>query len=221
MPSTWIARTGNQPGWLRPGWCVIVLMILLTLVTVDRAGAAQRSPYEGFPLAKDVSGGGPFATLAEGRLPNLTRWGVWASRVGDGRLGYERPCLSLARITRFGEYADRHGCGTLSPTEERKTPVYISIAGSSQRKPGGPVVGETILALSFGPAVRSVVLGYADGGQLRRRTKLFNLRQQKKTKLPPFRYVAVAVQDDVCVATVVAHSQAGAKLLSIETGLCL
>jgi hypothetical protein len=220
-----LTRIENGGGalWARrlvPAAAASTALMLCVVWWGGDASASQRSPYAGFPLAKDVSGKGPFATLAEGQLPNKTRWGVWASRVGDGRLGYERPCLSLARITQFGEYSDVHGCGTPAPTAKSSTPVYISIAGSYQRRPDGPVVGESFMALSFSPLVRSAVLEYVDGGQLRRRTQLFNPKQQRKTKLPPFRYIAVALQDDVCVSKVIGYSEDEAEVFSAETGLC-
>jgi hypothetical protein len=184
------------------------------------ASASQRSPYAKFPLYKDVSGHGPFATLDEGQLPNKTRWGAYASRVGKGRLGYERPCLSLAHITRWGQYTDVHGCGIPAPTEKRSMPVFLSIAATYQTKPDGPFIGEAILGLTFSTAVRSVVLEYEDGGQLQRQTRLFNSKQQKKTKLPPFRYIAVALQKDVCVSNVIGFSKNGTELFSFETLLC-
>jgi hypothetical protein len=185
-----------------------------------QAGAAERSPYAGFPLYKDVSGGGPFATLDEGQLPDQTRWGAYASRVGGGTRGYEQPCLSLARITRFGEYTDVHGCGPLVPAEDQSPPNYAYIAGSYQAKKDGPFIGETVLGLTFKPMVRSAVLKLVGGRQLQRRTRFFNSRQQKKTSLPPFRYIAIALQDDVCAETVVGYSAAGSELFSAETGLC-
>jgi hypothetical protein len=190
----------------------------------DRDKALANNPYASFPLSKDVSGNGPFATLGEGQLPNETRWGAWASRVGAGRRGYERPCLSLARITRFGEYSAVHGCAPLKPAKGQRwakfQPNYAYIGATYQTRPNGPLIGETVLGLTFDRRIRSVVLKYAGGGQLQRRTRLFNSKQQKKTKLPPFRYIALALQDDVCAETVVGYGKNGAELFSAETVLC-
>jgi len=74
--------------------------------------------------------------------------------------------------------------------------------------------------LTFASAVRSVVLKYAGGGQLQRRTRLFNSKQQRKTKLPPFRYIALALQEDVCAESVVGYGENGAELFSSDTVLC-
>ena len=191
---------------------------------ICRDQALANSPYASFPLSKDVSGNGPFATLGEGQLPNGTRWGAWASRVGKGRRGYEQPCLSLARITRSGEYAAVHGCAPLGPSKDQSAakyqPNYVYIGATYQTRPDGPVVGETVLGLTFASAVRSVVLKYAGGGQLQRRTRLFNSKQQRKTKLPPFRYIALALQEDVCAESVVGYGENGAELFSSDTVLC-
>lgn len=205
-----------------PVLCTALILALSAEVENDQALANKRHPYAGFPLWKDVSGKGPFATLIEGQLPNETRWGAYASRVGAGRVGYERPCLSIARITRFGEYGAVHGCGPLVPTGDQSSnyPNYIYIAATYQTRPDGPFIGETALGLTFKTTVRSVVLKYAHGGELRRRTRFFNSKQQKKTKLTPFRYVALGLMDDVCVEQVVGYSSTGVELFSAETGLC-
>lgn len=209
--------------WLLPIVCVLLGWMLAFQVREDQASGSQRSPYAAFPLWKDVSGSGPFATLREGQLPNGTRWGAYVSRVGKGRLGYERPCLSMARITRIGLYTDVHGCAPVLSIEDEASsyvPNYLSISATYQTRPDGPFIGETVLGLTFNRSVRSVVLKYADGGQMRQQTRLFNARQQDKTKLPPFRYVAIALQKDVCVATVIGYGNSGAELFSAETVLC-
>lgn len=206
--------------WLISAVCTTLILALGAEIKRDQALANERHPYAGFPLWRDVFGNGPFATLIEGQLPNGSRWGAYASRVGGGRVGYERPCLSIAQITRYGEYRNANGCAIPTPAPNRSMALYLFIATTYQTRPDGPFVGETILGLTFQPAVRSVVLKYKDGGQLARRTQLFNFKQQKKTKLPPFRYVALGVMDDVCVEQVVGYSSIGAELFSAETGLC-
>ena len=128
--------------------------------------------------------------------------------------------MSLARITVVGEYGAVHGCGPLIPKGNQDVPNYVYIAGAFQANPDGPLIGESVLGLTFSPAVRSAVLKYVGGGQLRRQTQLFNGKQQAKTKLSPFRYIALAVQDDVCVGTVVGYSKSGSELFSAETLLC-
>lgn len=56
----------------------------LTTMTVS----ASSSPYDHFPLAKDVPGKS-FAILSEGKLPDKTRWGhmphEWEQELGEGR----------------------------------------------------------------------------------------------------------------------------------------
>lgn len=210
----------GRPAWLMTLGGAICTLLLLGAAGEMVASAHQKSPYAEFPLDKDVVGGGPSVTLDEGQLPNKTNWGVYASRVGAGRRGYQQPCISLARITVAGEYGAVHGCGPLTPSSGQDVPNYVYIAGSYQSKPGGPFIGESILGLSLSPKVYSAALIYAGGGQARRRTQLFNAKQQAKTKLAPFRYIAFAVQDDVCADTVVGYAKHGSQLFSAKTGLC-
>jgi hypothetical protein len=218
--------TARRSDWSSKRWlipvvvCAALILALGAEAKKDQALANKPHPYAAFPLWKDVSGNGPFATLDEGQLPNGTRWGAYASRVGAGRAGYERPCLSIARITSYGLYGQENGCSIPTPAPAGSMALYLDIAFTYQTRPDGPFIGETILGLTFQPTVKSVVLKYADGGELRRRTRFFNSKQQKNTKLPPFRYVALAMMDDVCVEQVVGYSDTGAELFSAETGLC-
>jgi hypothetical protein len=183
------------------------------------ANAYASSPYDEFPLAKDVPGK-TFAVLGEGKLPNRTRWAAYASRVSAGERGRQQPCISVAKITRFGGYGNARGCGPLAPRQPGQPPVYVSISGSYDTRPGGPVIGESVFALTVAPSVRRVELTYSTGGTLTRTTKLFNARQRAKTGLTKFRYVALGQQRDVCVAAVTGYSQNGTVLLEEETQLC-
>lgn len=183
-------------------------------------GSAQSPPYRDFPLAKDVPGKS-FAILGEGALPDKTRWGAYASRVGAGNLGREHPCISVARITQLGEYGHATSCGPLAPGgRPQKVPVNLLIAGSYNNKPDGPVIGESVGALSFDLSVWKVVLGLADGNSVVRHTKIFNAKQQAKTRLPKFRYVAFAMQREICVATISGYTRSGKLVLDAETQLC-
>jgi hypothetical protein len=209
-----------------------VLFGLAAGLTCSAAGAGPTSmnhstgasnPYADFPLWKDVPGR-TFAVLGEGSLPKRTRWGVYASRGGTGRKGYENPCISVALITVFGEYGNAYACRPLLPDPERPVSadepvVYVAIAGSGM-EPGGAVIGETVMGLSFSLGVRQVVAKFAEGGQIMRQTKLFNARQRTKTHLPPFRYVALGLQRDFCVETVVGYGAADQAEFEAPTDAC-
>jgi len=178
-------------------------------------GSGSGGAYADFPLWKDVPGR-TFAVLGEGSLRNRTRWGVYASRASGSKRAYENPCVSVASITAFGVYGNAHRCGPLLPASEPSTEpaIYVAIGGSSSKS------GETVMGLSFSPQVQKVVARFAAGGQITRRTKLLNARQRAKTHLPPLRYIALGLQRDVCVETVIGYDAAGSVILQAPTQSC-
>ena len=182
-------------------------------------GACDASSFDSFPLWKDVPGRS-FAKLGEGRLKSGTRWGVYASRVGSRRTRREEPCISAARITVGGRYTDAHGCGPLAPQPGSDPPVYVTITGSGQNELNGPVVGESVLGMTFKYQVRSVLLRFSNATEMAHRTRLFNAKQMVKTGLAKFRYIAIGLQRDVCVQEVVGYSATGGQLFSRQTDLC-
>jgi hypothetical protein len=189
------------------------------------AGAESREtakesagPYDSFPLWKDVPGKS-FATLGDGKLPNGTRWAAYVSRFGPGRKARRNPCVTVASITRKGIYGKAGGCGPLAPTT-REPPLYVSVSSSYRTKQGGPAFGETVMALSFANSVTRVELLTYSGEQLSLPTKPLSDRQRQKTQLPASRYVAMGLQRDVCVATVIGYDATGGVLFESDTDLC-
>ncbi len=214
---------------LRYSALVSVVIALFGVVAVGNAAndPSTGRPYErssgnqgfdSFPLWIDVPGQ-TYITLNEDRLSDGTRWGVYASRVGQGQRGQKNPCLSVARITRAGGYGDAHRCGEPTP-EGNQPPVYVSITGSYQNRPSGPEIGESVMGLSFRVDVQRVKLVFADSGSMTRPTKLVNAAQRRKTGLPAFRYVALGLQRDVCVETVIGYDQTGESTFEAPTRLC-
>jgi hypothetical protein len=180
---------------------------------------SSSSPYDDFPLAKDVQGKS-YALLGEGKLPNRTRWGAYASRIGRGLKGRQQPCLSVARITLEGEYGNASQCGPLAPTEPGEPPVLVSITGSYINRPGGPTIGEGVYAISVAPVVMHLRLVASSGRVLSLRTKLFNNTQRRKTGLSKFRYVSLGMQSDLCISGIEGYDSAGTKVLDEETFMC-
>jgi hypothetical protein len=80
--------------------------------------------------------------------------------------------------------------------------VYVTITGAYKNSPNGPIVGESVLGLSFAPLVRVVEMKASTGRTITRQTKVLNRQQRSKTRLPRFRYVALGLQDDVCIASI-------------------
>lgn len=202
------------------GWVVasVSLAVLLAGTAADGTGAgirARSNPYSDFPLWKDVPGKS-FAMLEEGSLPNRTRWGVYASNGADGPGGRKFPCLTVATITSYGEYRYAHPCAKPAP-EPGRPPVVVAIGGSGPRHPGGPVIGEAAVGASFVPKVRKAELLFSSGERVIRRTRLLNGKQQLKTNLLPFRYVAFATMRDVCVTSIIGYDASGKKLFGLPT----
>lgn len=195
------------------------LLALGLVVGVPSAVHGQTSAYDAFPLAKDVPGGS-YATLGQGKLRNGTRWGVFASRVSKRPAGRRLPCISVARITRDGRYGNAYRCGPLVPSAESSDPVYVGISGSGQSKPGGPVVGEVVFGMSFSEDVQKVTLDLTDGTTMTKGTRRFNTRQQMKTHLGGFRYLALGFRRDVCVLGVRAFDATGVQVFEGSTGVC-
>lgn len=183
------------------------------------AQSSQSSAYDSFPLYKDVPGDA-FARLGEGKLSDGTRWAAYASRGTRADKGRKEPCLSVARITRFGEYGYAGQCGPLAPDGPGNAPVYVSISGSYDTKPGGKVIGESVNALSFKLSVEKVVLTLSTGETLTRRTKIFNSAQKAKTNLTGFRYLAIGMQRDACVISVTGFNHQGKVILQEDTSGC-
>lgn len=214
---TIMRRLPKSGGLWSAGLAVTALLWLVVLV--PSVAAASTGGFSDFPLSKDVPGS-TFATLGEGRLPDGTRWGAYASRLGEAPSRRREPCISVARITRTGEYANRAGCGPLAPEGKLRLPVYVSISGSYRNHPNGPVIGETIAALSFARSIRKVQLTFSTGGVLSRRTRELNSQQQKKARLASFRYIVLSMQKDLCVESIVGFDEHGSSLLDAQTEIC-
>lgn len=179
---------------------------------------AEQRVADSFPLWFDVPGR-TFVTLGEGRLKGRSHWAVYASRVGGGERGRENPCLSVARIAGDGGYGDAHRCGEPAPAANQP-PVYVSLTGSYQNHPSGPVIGEAVMGLSFRSDVERVKLMFVGGESMVLPTKFVNATQRRKTRLPDFRYVALGLQSDVCVEAVAGYTGQGRLIFESSTRLC-
>lgn len=214
-------KYSEQAGQTSSAWVLprTVLVALVGMVLYVIVATCDASSFDSFPLWKDAPGKS-VAKLGEGRLKNGTRWGVYASRVGASRASRAEPCISVARITAGGRYGDAHGCGRLAPQRGLDPPVYVTITGSGQNEVDGPVIGESVIGMTFKPKVSSVLLRFSDSTEMQQRTRLFNAKQMKKTSLARFRYIALGLQRDVCVQEIVGYGATGTELFSKQTNLC-
>lgn len=185
--------------------------------SIARPGrGSQSSSYDDFPLWKDVPGRS-FAKLGGGRLRNGSRWAAFASRVGGGSRGGDNPCLTVARITRFGEYGAPHGCGPLAPAGQ--DPPVMAMMTTSANLPGQGK-GETIISMSFKPFITSVKISTGSNNFLYRRTQMLNRYQQRKTHLSRFRYVSLGLEKVICIAKIVGFNADGDVAFEAVIGEC-
>jgi hypothetical protein len=195
----------------------LVFAVLAVLVPLASSQASQgreslrlssHAPFGGFPLWKDVPGS-TFAVLGKGEL-HRAAWAVFASR-GSRTQSRERPCITVARITRDQRYANAGSCGPLAPIQGPHTPPLHPLIGEG---------GASIFGLSFGREVVRVEVETEPGGILDRRPSLLSRRQAEKSHLPRFRYLAAALPYDVCIEGIRGFDEAGRKILDASTGEC-
>jgi hypothetical protein len=194
-------------------WACLGLLVFTLTALADgsgRKGGAPLNPFRSFPLWKDVPGQ-TFAILGEGELRNHTRWGAYGSKGGRRAVDSQFPCVTVASITRQGIYGDAHECGR--PTPAVGGPPVLVVIGESV----GPITGESALGASFAPDVMKAEFKLASGERIVRRTKPLNERQQTKTGLLPFRYVALATLRTMCVASIVGYDASGRTLFDLPT----
>lgn len=202
---------------------VLALCVLVSLANAQGARSFSRTnPFDKFPLWKDVPGR-TFAVLGEGKLRNGTRWGAYVSRVGAGQTGFENPCVTVANITRGGEYGPAHACGLLLPNAAAPAgdlPVEAHFSTSYQLTVNGPVRGESFTGLLLAPSVQRVVLVTSTGQRIKRQMRRLSSRQRAKTKLPEMSYLALAQQRDICIEWVRGFDATGQMILNSNNEIC-
>jgi hypothetical protein len=84
----------------------------------------------------------------------------------------------------------------------------------------GKVEGETIAGMSFKPFITSIKMVTATNETIHRRTHVLNIHQQRKTHLPRFRYVALGLERDVCIATISGYNAESEVVFEAPTEEC-
>lgn len=214
--------------WPKASWRGLTMLgVSLSVVLFVGSGIAayglkpmrlsRPNPFKSFPLWKDAPGK-TYAILGEGELPNRTRWGVYASKAAVGARGRKLPCITVAKITQSGRYGNASECGKPTPADDQH-PVFLTIGGSGPTHVGGPIVGQSVSGASLVPEVTSVEMSLSSGEKIIRHAKLFNSRQQAKTGLDRFRYVAFATMRDICVVSFTGFGASGEVLFELPTEL--
>lgn len=196
----------------------IVSAILLGVGSCAARTHSAGDEFADFPLYKDVPGR-TYATLGEGRLPDKTRWAGFVSRLGHGRRGVNAPCITLAEISRFGEYGAVHECGPLAPVAPNLPPVLANTSVSTFGH-GNSSQTDTFIGMSFQATVTSGRLENPDGERIRFKTRALNPAQVRKARVVPLRYAVLALPRAFCVATVSGYATGGELLFEGATGQC-
>lgn len=162
-----------------------------------------------FPLWKDVPGES-FAVLGHG-VRRGTEWAAFASRASKARRSKENPCITVAAFSKYGDYGDAGSCGPLAPEKGVGHPPVF------------PLYGEGVAAFfaaSFSHVVASVKIEFGSGRIIEKTPRLLSIQQAKKAHLPRFRYIAMSLPEDVCIAKITGFDWMRAVILNAETGEC-
>jgi hypothetical protein len=204
--------------WAFRLWAFTIVFIgiaTLGVVPVHADGGRHKA----FPLWLEVPAP-RFAVLDEGQLPNGTRWGAYVSRFGGSDRNTMRPCITVARFTRIGEFNSALDCGRLLSAADPEHPVYASITENYRNHPGGPERSETVMSLTFDPSAARVVMALDSGGQIAMRPRLLSVRQQHKANVPALKYVALGLMRNVCVEAVRGFDGEGQEMFAASTDVC-
>src|SRR4051812_14918779 len=147
-----------------------------------QAESAPHRPTWGFPLWKDVPGSS-YAVLRHGRMKD-SEWAAFVSRDRPNQRARMRPCVTVARVTKDGRYANAGACGPLAPEAGlRYPPIHPLIGGDSG----------SFFAISFATEVRTVDIQLGSGRVLRRQARLLSEGQAEKAHLQSLRYISEAL----------------------------
>jgi hypothetical protein len=201
---------------MRKSFTLILVFVGLGLAVLPhrKTSEAQAEPVFhrlawGFPLWKDVPGSS-YAVLRHGRRKNA-EWAAFVSRARPGQQAGTRPCVTVARITRDGRYANAGACGPLAPENGlRYPPIHPLIGGDSG----------SFFAISFATDVRTVDVQLGSGAIIRRQPHLLSEAQADKAHLPRFRYIAEALPHDACISETKGYNAGGEVVLENQTNEC-
>lgn len=203
---------------------VAVVLVLLAEhsfgsdATFTKASGRPPNPRS-FPLWKAVPSKS-FATLGDGMLHG-THWAVYAYNGVKGKESRHKPCLVVAHITRNGAYGSSTECGPLAPSLGSSVPpVYTLFSTSYRYGSHGPQIGETFIGMSIRANIANVIIEVEPGASITRSTRYLSEAQSKKAHLVRFRYLAVALNREVCVRRIVAKDLIGNSVVNADTGEC-
>jgi hypothetical protein len=186
-----------------------LLLLLLLALGLGAGNARGQGPASRFPIWKDVPGS-TFAVLSRGSLKG-TEWAAFASRAGTSARSGRRPCITVARFTRNGRYSSVGGCGPLAPEMGLQYPPIHPLLGET---------GAAYFAVSLSRSVGHIEIEFGSGRIIEPAPRMLSKFQAKKTHLPQFGYVAMALSEDACISRLTALSHDGQLILDSDTHEC-
>ena len=140
-----------------------------------------------------------------------TQWGVFASRASRSPQSRDRPCITVAALSKYGNYQNAGACGPLAPENGLHFPPIHPLIGGS---------GGSVFAVSFRQDVVSAKIVFGSGRIIEKPTHLLSFHQATKTHLTRFRFLTLALHNDVCLAQITGYDRVGGEVLSSETKEC-
>lgn len=218
--------------WYRIALSALALVTLstgsLVLGVADGLSHESRAArIDGFPLWRSL-GTDRFAVLGRGHIHG-GKWEVFATAQAR-RNPRREPCLTVARISHDARVGAAGGCGAPAPLDgPLSPPVHPTITESSFGVNGHLLRAASYMAMSVAPPIRHVELKLvprlnSESGShaqdLSIPTKSLSAAQGRKAGLKQFRFVALAIPRDVCLAQVTGFDAAGTQVFSAVTGEC-
>ena len=191
-----------------------LVLILAAVSCVGSALAAEGPHTEAERGSTSADKALRAVVLGEGKVRRLS-WRISAYWRKGG--SSERPCVVEQNLI-SGGYAQGVECG--APAPEGDDALFTQFSASFEQRPGGPKVGATSMGLLFAEDVVKVRLDLRPGPSQTRKTRLLNTKQANKSGLEPFRYLALGVARDVCVARIVGFDADGVQILDQPRSAC-
>src|SRR5262249_6768880 len=126
-----------------------------------------------------------FALLREGSVGPM-RWALYAYR-GRVKKPWRTPCLHLRTLTRSparGQgFHDDNGCAPVGITSS--APILAEGGGSDQRRPGGPLITQSTVAIGVAPTIATLKIKLQKGPERELHTSVLTTHQARKARVNP------------------------------------
>ncbi len=171
-------------------------------------------------MAAGSARAGNQVTLGRGNIGG-SKWSViaFASKASKGRSGGVG-CIEAVDAPPHGRAVKRSACGRIGgPAKADEAPLY-ALVGSTAHSGGAEPSGQAVLGIGVAAGVAKLTVSLEPGPMASGRTHTLSRRLAAKSRLGPFRYLALAVDRNVCVARMAGFDAKGHRVFSAEPGEC-